>query len=77
MRRVFADTSYWIAIFSPRDTLHELSVERSRELDECILVTSEMVLTEFLLIFSEGAENSFERELAASFKKYWTIRISK
>jgi uncharacterized protein len=60
MRRVFADTSYWVAIFSPRDALHNLAVHRSKEMTDCILVTSEMVLTEFGNFFC-GSGDYFRR----------------
>jgi len=48
MRRVFADTSYWIALLNPRDELHEKAVAASRFGPADQLVTSEMVLTEVL-----------------------------
>jgi len=53
MRRVFADTSYWIALLNPRDELHEkaILVSQERSFDE--IVTSEMVLTELLNSFSD------------------------
>lgn len=53
MRRVFADTSYWIALLNPRDELHEKAraVSQSNSFDE--IVTSEMVLAELLNGFSE------------------------
>jgi len=53
IRRVFADTSYWIALLNPRDELHEkaLAVSQGNSFDE--IVTSEMVLTEFLNSFSD------------------------
>ncbi|MFZ3201732.1 MAG: PIN domain-containing protein [Candidatus Acidiferrales bacterium] len=48
MRRVFADTSYWIALLNPRDELHEKAVTASQSGFSEQLVTSEMVLTEVL-----------------------------
>jgi uncharacterized protein len=53
MRRVFADTSYWIALLNPRDELHEKArdVSQSNSFDE--IVTSEMVLAELLNGFSD------------------------
>lgn len=48
MRRVFADTSYWIALLNPRDSLHHRALSLSSSLGPVRLVTSEMVLTEFL-----------------------------
>ncbi|HXJ97135.1 MAG TPA: PIN domain-containing protein [Terriglobia bacterium] len=51
MKRVFADTSYWIALFNPRDELHHKAVEASQKFPE--LATTEMVLVEFLNAFSD------------------------
>ena len=51
MKRVFADTSYWIALLNPRDELHHRAVAASQEFSE--LVTTEMVLVEFLNAFSD------------------------
>ncbi|MCH7471458.1 PIN domain-containing protein [bacterium] len=48
MRFIFADTSYWIAILSPRDQLKAKAEEISQGLGEHRMVTSEMVLTEIL-----------------------------
>lgn len=62
MRIVFADTGYWIAITNPDDELHEsarLVVER---LGEFHIVTSEMVLVEFLNFMSKLGE--YKRMLA-------------
>jgi len=53
MERVFADTGYWIALLSPRDDLHQKAVALSRDYDPSQIVTSEMVLTEFLNSFSD------------------------
>jgi predicted nucleic acid-binding protein len=53
IRRVFADTSYWIALLNPRDELHRkaLDVSERNPLDE--IVTSEMVLAELLNSFGD------------------------
>ena len=51
MKRVFADTSYWIALLNPRDELHHKAVAASQEFSE--LATTEMVLVEFLNAFSD------------------------
>ena len=53
MERVFADTGYWIALLSPRDQLHASAVEFSRAVSQDRIVTSEMVLTEFLNSLSD------------------------
>lgn len=48
MRMFFADTSYWIAWSNPRDQLHRAAREAVRLLGDAKLVTTDMVLTEFL-----------------------------
>ena len=46
--KVFTDTGFWIAFLNPRDSLHEMArkLESSRQFTR--IVTTEMVLTEFL-----------------------------
>jgi uncharacterized protein len=51
MKRIFADTAYWIAIFDKRDSLHGLSKVVSRQHEDDIFVTTEMVLVEFANFF--------------------------
>ncbi len=53
MKRLFADTSYWVAILNPKDELHEKAQEVSKTLDPVLTVTSEMILTELLNLFAE------------------------
>ena len=53
MERVFADTGYWIALLNPRDDLHQKASTISRNYISNQIVTSEMVLTEFLNAFSD------------------------
>jgi uncharacterized protein len=53
MERVFADTGYWIALLNPRDDLHQKASATSRDYTPNQIVTSEMVLTEFLNSFSD------------------------
>jgi predicted nucleic acid-binding protein len=48
MRTVFADACFWIALYSPHDQLHEKARDAISVVSKCRLVTSEMVLTEFL-----------------------------
>lgn len=44
MMRIFADTSYWIALFNPRDQLHSKAVTAAQKYSNDKIVTSEMVL---------------------------------
>ena len=53
MRRVFADSSYWIALLNPRDELHVKARGAARTYASDRVVTSEMVLVEFLNAFSD------------------------
>jgi len=51
MERVFADSGYWIALLNPRDVLHQKAHAVLRDLGSAQIVTTEMVLTEFLNSF--------------------------
>jgi predicted nucleic acid-binding protein len=53
MMRIFADTSYWIALLNPHDDLHQKAVAAAQGCSEHQLVTSQMVLVEFLNGFSD------------------------
>jgi predicted nucleic acid-binding protein len=48
MKRVFADAGYWIALFNPRDRLHGKALEVTKTLSNAKIVTSQIVLLEFL-----------------------------
>ena len=61
MERVFADTGYWIALLNPRDDLHQKASATSRDYTPNQIVTSEMVLTEFLNSFSDLIASSESR----------------
>ena len=54
MPEVFADTGYWIALLNERDSLHSQARELSARFSDSTIVTSEMVLTEFLNHASRG-----------------------
>lgn len=54
MTRVFADTSYWIALLNSRDELHGNAVALARKFASATVVTSEMVCVELLNSFSNG-----------------------
>ena len=47
MNAIFADTGYWIALFNPRDDLHAKALTVARVTQGRLIVTSQMVLTEF------------------------------
>jgi predicted nucleic acid-binding protein len=48
MKKVFADAGYWIALFNPRDRLHDKAVLVAKTLGNTKIVTSQIVLLEFL-----------------------------
>lgn len=56
MRRVFADTGYWIALLNHRDELHQKALDLSQKMGEIYIFTSEMVLSEVLNDFSKRGE---------------------
>lgn len=59
MRRIFADTLYWLAIFVPGDEWAE--VARAAAISDALLVTTEEVLSEFLTAVS--AHGDYTRRL--------------
>jgi predicted nucleic acid-binding protein len=61
MRRIFADTLYWIAITSPKDQWHQAALKLSQSLSGCQLITTEEVLTEFLNAFSAAGRTIREQ----------------
>ncbi|HVY93665.1 MAG TPA: PIN domain-containing protein [Bryobacteraceae bacterium] len=63
MRRVFADTVYWLAIFVPSDSWAESA--NAVDCSEAILITTEEVLSEFLAAVSSYGDRT--RRLACQF----------
>lgn len=62
MRRVFADTGYWVALLNPKDELHQKARDISKQMDSLYILTSEMVLAEVLNDFSK--RGAFFRQAA-------------
>ena len=48
MNAAFADAGYWIALLNPRDQLHTKALTISNTLQGRTILTSQMVLTDFL-----------------------------
>ena len=69
MLEVFADTGYWIALLNERDNLHSKARELSARFASATIVTTEMVLTEFLNHVSGGG--SQVRRLAGETVLQW------
>lgn len=67
MRTVFADTGYWIALWNPYDALHRKTTAFTAQLGLSRIVTTEMVLVEYLASASSGGESA--RENAANAVK--------
>ncbi len=58
MRRIFVDTAYWVAQFDTRDQLNLKALEIEAQLTNVRLITSELVLVEFLNYFSKGGKRT-------------------
>ena len=54
MKRVFADSLYWIALANPRDQWHRAALDAERQLNGTSIVTTDEVLTELLAAVSAG-----------------------
>lgn len=48
MKFVFVDTHYWIARANPQDQWHQAAKNADQKLGDCIKITTDGVLTEFL-----------------------------
>jgi predicted nucleic acid-binding protein len=62
--KVFADTSFWIALIDKREDKHSQALEKAKifETHKVQITTSEMVLAEFLTTFSRYG--AFQRKRA-------------
>jgi uncharacterized protein len=70
---LFADTAFWIALINPRDALFERTEELSAIYRGVPVLTTDLVLTEVLNSFAEGA--SWLRSGAADFvRRLWLDR---
>ena len=63
MPTLFADAGYWIALWNPRDSLHQLSLTITDSLGAYDVVTTQIVLTEALDAMAGMGE--FRRRFAA------------
>ncbi len=63
MRLVFADAGYWIALWHPRDTLHQRAMAVTKNLGAAAVVTTQLVLVEALDAMAGMGE--FRRRFAA------------
>jgi predicted nucleic acid-binding protein len=54
MRKVFVDTLYWVAIVKPGDAYKAAATEARKAIGQCIMVTTDEVLSEFVAAFRSG-----------------------
>src|SRR5260370_19356414 len=75
MRRIFADTSYWMALVNPRDQIHQKAVSVSQRLSSESLLTTEMVLVEVLNSFSDSLYREAVGRMVASLRQDQNLTI--
>ncbi len=51
MKKIFADTFYWIALLNKKDAWHERAMNMSQKFDKSLVYTTDEVLIEFLSFF--------------------------
>ncbi|MGI9037151.1 MAG: type II toxin-antitoxin system VapC family toxin [Pyrinomonadaceae bacterium] len=56
MKRVFADSFYWIALINPKDQWRKRALEASRNLADVSIITTDEILIELLNYFAESGE---------------------
>ncbi len=64
MQKIFVDTSYWITVLNPTDSLHDFANNLTLTLFPSKLVTSELILNELLNHYS-GSGSRF-REITSN-----------
>jgi len=75
MRRIFADTSYWMALVNPRDQIHQKALSVSRQLSSESLLTTEMVLVEVLNSFSDSLYREAVGRMVTSLRQDENLTI--
>ncbi len=56
MKRIFADSFYWIALINPKDQWRKRAFEASQSLAGSLIVTTDEILTETLNYFAESSK---------------------
>ncbi len=64
MRTLFADTGYWLALSNPHDGLHGKATAVTAQLGTFRIVTTQMVLVEFLNFVGVGGQELRSKALA-------------
>ena len=75
MRRIFADTSYWMGLVNPRDQIHQKAVSVTRQLSSESLLTTDMVLAEVLNSFSDSLYREAVGRMVASLRQDQSLTI--
>ena len=77
MNAVFADAGYWIALFNPRDRLHDVATAVSQAIQDRSIVTSQLVLMEFLNYYASLGRIFRQRavEVARSLQQYPNVEV--
>ena len=75
MPEVFADTGYWIAMHNPDDEWNDAAREATTRLQNATIVTSEMVLVEFLNFCSRQGASSRSQAVATVSRLWRSERI--
>lgn len=77
MNAVFADAGYWIALFNPRDQLHTKAVAISQVIQGRLLITSQMVSTEFLNHYAALGQQFRERavQIAHQLENHTDVEV--
>lgn len=61
MRKVFADTVYWVATIKPNDPYKAAAKEARQAVGSCTMVTTDEVLCEFVTAFSKSGPTLREK----------------
>ena len=67
MKKIFADTFYWIALLNPKDDWYDSVIKVSQSIANSQIITTEEVLTEVLTFYSNSG--SLQRKRTVHFIK--------
>ena len=67
MRKIFADTCYWIALLKPKDNWYESVIKISQYLSNYKIITTEEVLTSILTFYANSG--TLKRKRTVNFVK--------
>ena len=75
MKRVFADTSYWVALSHPSDSLHNKAHQVSERLGSVAIVTSDMILVELLNHMSKVSLRGLALQMVKGIKGNRNVEV--